>query len=317
MFKKAIVLCAGVLALLAIMAVAAASTNRGLPAANLNNVAGANRSNVAWSFGNDWITGDDFTVGSAGQTWVVTGLRTWATAGSPTDTSFQLGDRFDSVSLYGGPSSPGGVSLISTGTLSVDSNVNSNPSITHTFVHYVGGVDYQGSSGSFIRIWQNDFNNLAWVVNGGQKYNFAVDGTLRTGVINYWFNHASNAALSGSAQQGADNLYLAWDKTSLSTAPFVCDSANAITCGGWDKSSDVNVIVTAVQVATNKGLCKDGGWRTLVRLDASPFKNQGVCVSYAEKLNEHDDEHNGEDDGNHDEGRGDNHDGNHGDERDD
>ncbi len=290
MKKKVIILCAGVLALLAIMVVAAASTNRGLPTSNLNNVAGASRSNVAWSFGNDWITGDDFTVGSTGETWVVTDLRTWATAGSATDASFRLGDRFNSVSLYGGPANPGGVSLLTTGTLAPGSNVNSNPKISHTSVTYAGGAAYQGSSGSFIQIWQNDFK-VAWVVSGGVKYDFAVDGTLRTGVVNYWFNHASNAALSGSVQQGADNRYLAWDKTNLAAAPFVCDSADAVNCGGWDKSSDVNVTVTASRVATNEDLCEDGGWRTLVRMDGTSFRNQGACESYAEKLNEHDDRH--------------------------
>ena len=39
--------------------------DRGLPTANLNNAAGADRSNVAWSNGNDWVSGDSFTVGSA------------------------------------------------------------------------------------------------------------------------------------------------------------------------------------------------------------------------------------------------------------
>ncbi|MBK8560384.1 hypothetical protein [Candidatus Amarobacter glycogenicus] len=44
--------------------------DRGLPTSNLNNTAGGDRSNVAWAFGDGWITGDDFTVGAAGETWV-------------------------------------------------------------------------------------------------------------------------------------------------------------------------------------------------------------------------------------------------------
>lgn len=54
-------LCAG-----SVMAQSTLVCDRGLPTANLNNAAGANRSNVAWSFGNDWITGDDCTIGAAG-----------------------------------------------------------------------------------------------------------------------------------------------------------------------------------------------------------------------------------------------------------
>lgn len=254
--------------------------DRGLPAANLNNAAGANRSNVAWSFGNDWMTGDDFTVGAAGEVWIVTQIRSWSTAGSPTDSGFQLGDRFTSVSLYGGPASPGGVALLASGNLAADSNADSNPNITHDSVAYTGGATYQGSSGSFIRIWQNDFKNLNWIVNGGAKYNVAIDGALRTGVDYYWFNHASNAALSGSRQDGADNAYLAWDKSNLNAPPFVCDSSDQVNCGGWDKASDINLQVFASQVATNKDLCKNDGWRNLVRRDGSTFKNQGDCVSY-------------------------------------
>jgi hypothetical protein len=33
-------------------------------------------------------------------------------------------------------------------------------------------------------------------------------------------------------------------------------------------------------VATNKEECKDLGWRSLVRADLSPFKNQGDCIQY-------------------------------------
>jgi len=283
LFKKTLILGGGVIALLAIMVAMAASTvtDRGLPGSNLNNIAGADRSNVAWSFGNDWMTGDDFMVGSAGQTWVVTGIRTWQVGMVP-GTSAEFGDRYDSVSLYGGPANPGSVSLMYTGTLNTGSSVNSNPSISHAKVSYadLAQPNYQGSSGSQIQLWQTDFLGLTWVIQGGVKQNFAVDGTVRSTVSANFFNHASNAALSGTPQQGADNRYLAWDKSDLSLPPFVCDSANAVDCGGWDKSSDINVVVTAVQVATNKDSCKKGGWKTLVRQDASSFENQGQCVSY-------------------------------------
>ena len=258
------------------------AVDRGLPSANLNNAAGANRSNVAWSNGNDFISGDDFTVGATGQTWVVTGIRTWSVAGHTDNASFQLGDLFDSVSLYGGPANPGGVSLITSGTLAADSNVDSNPNITHTQVQYAGGADYQGSSGAFLRIWQNDFANLSWTVQGGVKYNFAVDGTLRVPDSYFWFNHASNAGLSGSPQQGADGKWKAWAKSALGVVN-TCDSGapSAGVCdGGWDKSSDINVQVFASQVATNKDQCKGDGWKTLSRANGTGFKNQGDCIQY-------------------------------------
>ena len=52
------------------MASAALLLDRGLPTANLNNDAGASRSNVQWAFGSDaqgmWLAGDDFTLGGQG-----------------------------------------------------------------------------------------------------------------------------------------------------------------------------------------------------------------------------------------------------------
>jgi len=262
-------------AMLPVTVFAAASlvVNRGLPTANLNNAAGASRSNVAWSFGNDYITGDDFTIGSAGQSWVITKIRTWSINGTP--ETAEMGDRFSSVSLYGGTASaylP--LTPISTGTLSTGSSANSNPNITHTRVTYAGGADYQGSSGAYIQIWQNDFSNLAWVVDGGTLYVVGVDGTLRPSASYYWFNHASNAALSGSTQDGSDDLFWYWAKDGTDSGQW--DSNG----GGWDKSSDINVQVWASHIATDKNNCKNYGWQALVRADGSGFKNQGDCIQY-------------------------------------
>ena len=264
------------------------AVDRGLPTANLNNAAGANRSNVAWAFDPAWLTGDDFLIGSSGEKYLITKLRGWSTQGAP--GGIELGDRFQSVTLYGGPLDSTHFPLMSgnytfgtaiaplmTGTLSTGSSANSNSNISHSRTQYVGGADYQGSSGSFIQVWQHDFN-LAWVVDGGTRYAFAGDGELRTGVSYYWFNHASNAALSGSSQQGSDGLYFAWEKLSPNWL-FVCDSG-ALTCGGWDKSSDLNVQIWAKKIATNANTCKNNGWRTLFRVDGTGFRNQGDCIQY-------------------------------------
>ncbi len=268
--------------IIASVAFAATMTDRGLPDSNLNDGAGSSRSNVAWSFGNDWMTGDDFTVGATGETWVVTGITTWQVGMLP-DSAAELGDRYDSVSLYGGPADPGGVSLLATGTLEEGSSINSNADITHTKVTYDSVLEpnYQGSSGSQIQLWETSVTGLSWVVSGGVLQNFAIDGTVRPDISTRWFNHASNAALSGTPQQGADGFFLGWDKADLSQPPFYCDSGNADDCGGWDKSSDINVIVTAHPIPSSELSCKKGGWQTLFRVDGSTFKNQGDCVSYS------------------------------------
>lgn len=252
------------------------TVDRGLPTANLNNAAAGNRSNVAWSQGNDAITGDTFSVGSAGQTWIVTGIRTWNIG----HLGMAFGDEFSADTLYFGT---GAVSEVESGTVATGSDTDSNPSITHTRVKYADGSNYQAQDGSYRQIWQNDFTNLDLTVNGGQTYYFAVDGTTSS---YYWFNHASNAALAGSPQQGADGKYYTWSKSDLST-PTQCDSNGQINgCdGGWDKSSDIDVQVFAHQVATNPGSCKSGGWKDEVRDDGTSFRNQGACVSYGQHHN--------------------------------
>lgn len=249
--------------------------DRGLPTQYLNNAAGANRSNVAWTFGPDWITGDDCTIGAPGELYVITKVRGWNTQGAP--NGLEMGDRFKSISLYLGR--PGeALTPVATGALTLSSSTNSNPSITHTRVTYSNGANYQGSSGAFIQIWQNDFSDLAFVVSGGEKLYFSGDGILQDGVPYYWFNHASNAALSGSTQQDADDFFLGWDRADLGTAwPWNSSCASGYPdCGGWDKSSDINVQVFASLVATSttsKDQCKNGGWKTLVRTNLTSFKN--------------------------------------------
>jgi hypothetical protein len=43
------------------------------------------------------------------------------------------------------------------------------------------------------------------------------------------------------------------------------------------------VVLPAAAHAADTSVCKDGGWRNLVRADGTPFKNQGDCVSYVSK----------------------------------
>ena len=67
--------------------------DRGLPTANLNNAAGADRSNVAWAFtqytsSDYWIVGDTFQ-NTSSQTWSINSIRLW-TVGQ-TDTAILRG----------------------------------------------------------------------------------------------------------------------------------------------------------------------------------------------------------------------------------
>ena len=197
---------------------AALLVDRGLPTANLNNAAGPNRSNVAWAFTaytspNYWLVGDTFT-NTSSDTWVITGVRLW-TVGQ-TDTTVLRGGIAGSA-----------IGIITDATYA-------DPSASL----------YQGSSGSMIAMHQIDFAvNITLGV--GQTYQFFLDGsgsaTAGQGT-SVPFVHASNAALSGSLQDGADNLMLyanvvngIVDPSSIGTWSSLGD--------GWDKASDVNVQV--------------------------------------------------------------------------
>lgn len=194
--------------------------DRGLPTANLNNAAGANRSNVAWLFtgysANDyWLVGDSFT--NAGPyNWYIDTIRVWSMKAT------------ESAALWGG---------VAGGPYSVVS-----PSGVITGATYADSSNYQGSSGAYRDIHQIDFSvNL--LLAPGQTYNFFFDGRSSDSGYTLAYAHASNAALSGSAQQGANDEML--------YAQILNGAVNMVEVGswtslgnGWDKASDVNVQVS-------------------------------------------------------------------------
>ena len=58
-----------------------------------------------------------------------------------------------------------------------------------------------------------------------------------------WYNQASNAALSGSRQDGADGAMLLFDAAGRSEDAFRAED------NGWDKSADIHVQVFAHRVS--------------------------------------------------------------------
>jgi hypothetical protein len=239
----------------ALPASAAMIVDRGLPTANLNDTAGANRSNVSWGEPDlSYFDGDTFTVPSTG-TWSVDTIRVWFVGygannnANLTDDTF-LGDQhFGNLSLYVGGvgSSLNRVSMASFAT--VGSDATSNPNVVATRVQYNGGVgtelDYGNSGpagGPYLTIVQLDFNNLNLDFAGGTQVQFGMqtDG-------DYTLSHASNALLSGSTQDQANGLYYQFlVGVNPATATFVSTVDSSVV--GWDKSSDINVQVFASPV---------------------------------------------------------------------
>jgi hypothetical protein len=198
---------------------AALLLDRGLPTANLNNAAGADRANVAWAFTqytspDYWVVGDTFK-NTSSEAWAIDSIRLW-TVGQ-TDTAI----------LRGG---------VEGGSMGIISSSYSIADVT-----YAGGVMYQGSSGSSIGMHQVDFA-VNITLAPGQMFSFFLDGSGSGDGTFVPFAHASNAALSGSAQDGADDLMLyaevlngILDSSSVGSWTSLGD--------GWDKASDLNVQV--------------------------------------------------------------------------
>jgi exosortase sorting signal-containing protein len=205
--------------------------DRGLPTANLNNAAGANKSNVAWADQETlpetpWRPGDDFTL--AGVTpYTITTIRVWS---------------LSSVGL-----------VLRGGRAGSPIGVLSN-SYTATPVTYSNLETYQSTAGPFLPLFQIDFAvNIP--LNGGVPFQYFLDGppnpVLPAGDNVSPTLHASNAPLSGSPQQGADGIMLFLDNTNtvltwnaLTGAGTYCPG-----CVGSDKVSDGNVQVFAVPFA--------------------------------------------------------------------
>jgi len=222
--------------------------DRGLPTTNLNDAAGADRSNVAWGDytpysayppSNDvlnWAIGDDFNLGLDG-TYHVDDLRVWIVGldGMPLD------DMWSDLTLFTGGTTADSIAVQPTLGTGV------------TQVTYVGDQNYQGSSGGYISIYQVDFL-LDWWINGNTTYTFFVAGTPKADNISAYppgvspFLSASNKDKSGSTQQGADNLFreIGFNNSNVVQYSGLWDSLaspDCTLCGGWDKSSDVNVQV--------------------------------------------------------------------------
>jgi hypothetical protein len=216
--------------------------DRGLPQANLNNVSGTSRSNVRWGWHDEGFLGDDFTIGAPGERWVVDSIRTWTVPGGKGATLQHLGDYYQDLRLHFGQ---GDVTPVVAAQLTVGSDDTSSSNVRVSDATQAGAVLYD-DFGTPLRIWQIDFSNLSLSVEGGVKSRFGVWGQGRPvpGDQNVysWYNHASNAALSGSRQDGADGVMLLFDAAGRSRGTHNAEG------NGWDKPADINVQVYAHRV---------------------------------------------------------------------
>jgi hypothetical protein len=218
--------------------------DRGLPQANLNNASGPVRSNVRWGNHDHGFLGDDFTIGGPGEHWVIDSIRTWTVPGTAEFHYPHLADFYQDVRLHFGA---GSLMPIASAELTAGSEDTSNPDVRISDASASGAQLYD-DFGTMLTVWQIDFTNLHLAVAGGVKYRFGVWGNGRPvpghdGKTFMWLNHASNAALSGAAQDGSDGIMLLFDAAGRYEGTFNGQG------NGWDKTSDINVQVFAHRVA--------------------------------------------------------------------
>ncbi len=216
--------------------------DRGLPAANVNQISSPSRSNVRWSWYGHGFVGDDFVIGGMGERWIIDGIRTWTVPGTQAVDPEHMGDFYQDVRLYFGAEETG-LTPVAAATLTVGSNETGTAKILFTALDGTGTMPYN-EFGKDLRVWQVDFQRLNLAVEGGKTYRFGVWGMGRPvagqeGKSYAWFNHASNAELSIGRQDGADGGLLLFDAGGRFEGAFQGKGA------GWDKPADVNVQVFA------------------------------------------------------------------------
>jgi hypothetical protein len=176
------------------------------PPSNLNGTSNANRSNFSISFQYSatqpttyQIPGDDFTIGRAGQTYLITNIRVWmiyGKASSQYDTT-PLSTPSVPLVLWLGPEGGSIQSLAAT------------PAMTR--IWYSDGSNYQrASDGTWRVVWQIDFHvNLK--IKGGQKYQFFLHGLFKNS-LGIWQTPSLCDVIEDLSnnphRDGADNQYL-------------------------------------------------------------------------------------------------------------
>ena len=90
----------------------------------------------------------------------------------------------------------------------------------------------------------------------------------------------SNDPSSGGSVNGTCN----WWGAANGPGPIGPGSGDKVSTGviftSWLVSANLNGPCAGGNVVTNKNQCMNNGWKTSVRADNTPFKNQGDCVSY-------------------------------------
>jgi hypothetical protein len=205
------------------------------------------------------VSGDDFTLGSAGQTYHIDTVRLWiiyGVAASQYDTSNSTAPTFN-MTLWAGDTS--GVQPV----------VNT---YSATRVWYSDGENFQRAvGGAWRQIWQIDFtatdNNR---IPGGQPQRFFLDGMFQNADQTWQAPslHVEDALLSNNPADGADGHYLWLTLNNGSPGDIISTTGSPLGFGLPAKPFDANIQIYGSQVPLpstmmllGSGLLSLAGWR--------------------------------------------------------
>jgi hypothetical protein len=230
--------------------------NYPLPTTDLNQAAGADRTNASLNQGVD-IVGDDF-VNTTGSSYVINNLTVYAIANSPGDN---IGDELSSVSLYTGAYSSGvGDPVTLTATLD-QAELTAAPE-----VDYTDSTEYQtlnsGTPGSpnttYDPIYALTFTGLNLSILAGQDYYFAVAGIPVSG--SYTLSLSASAVSNSSttidsfdlfAQSGSQYLFeYGDDGADVTCYSLASSSCTAVPIPGSGNYLAVNFAVNTPEPST-------------------------------------------------------------------
>lgn len=231
--------------------------DRGLPTSDLNDAAGPDRTNIAWSAPQTptdaWMLGDQFNVGNpfAGNPVQITKVTLWA-VGTQTDdlVGFDYADPA-SYQLYLRSSNLG---------LAFIDAITTDISVAVTPVTYSGGDSFQRVGTSTVdQLYQVDFTlTVPYTVPVNARVRFALGGFVGGNFVNPFLHATRSVDSGGNVQPGYDEVLYSYAAPNTDVSYFdfqyteSSDSAAFLPAVGW--TSDFNVRVEAIPEPSAAGV---------------------------------------------------------------
>lgn len=243
--------------------------------ANTNPVSNLSISDNSFGGANGAIYNADITVIEGNSNVVVSGnsssgdgtlIALFKTNGAQITGNTIVGDGASSAIFIGGGDSNVSVSgnQVSSAGRAVSVNNIIVPPTPNSTVTITGNTLYNNAYG--VSVAANSVTDTV------QAHRNSLTGNTLFGI----FNDPS----SGGIVNGTCN----WWGSASGPGPIGTGSGDKVSTGvdftSWLVSANLNGPCAGGNVATNKNQCMNNGWKTSVRADNTPFKNQGDCVSY-------------------------------------